>query len=123
MCFVKLAFYNLQGFVNPRAIAVSTDGSTIYVSDASEETPEKIYIFTKSEQRSRRHAGISASERMKGQYSQTTSKYSGNRNYFNIASVLHGSSKGSAQQRLENNRVYQEVYRRLFSGPGTKGTS
>lgn len=39
----------MQGFVRPRALAVTADGSMVYVADACEATPEKIWIFTRTE--------------------------------------------------------------------------
>lgn len=46
----------LQGFVRPRALVVSEDGTKVYVADANEQTPECIWIFNRGENsRRRRH--------------------------------------------------------------------
>lgn len=42
--------------MRPRAVTVSADGSAVYVADATEQTPESIYIFKRGESpRSRRN--------------------------------------------------------------------
>lgn len=119
---VVIIFYwlQLQGFVRPRAIAVSPDGSTVYVSDAYEESPERIWIFRTSEYlRARRNTNLASNLREKGQQGQNPSKnVDDSENYYNIA-----SSKGISQQRIDDSsRVYQSVYRYL-SNLGSKGIS
>ena len=110
--------------MRPRAIAVSADGSTIYVADAMEQSPEKIWIFTTAEYlRSRRNTRYQNAARPKGH--QITANPNKNSeilsNYYSIANT-QAPTKGNTQL-IEENRMYRSrVYlRRFLSNQGTKG--
>lgn len=98
----------LQGFVRPRALAATDDGSVVYVADACEATPEKIWIFTRSESvRSRRNTS-------KGDTRQQPS-----RNSHHIVPFIERAAKAYPTVSSYNNPVFRHAYR-YFSTKGQR---
>ncbi|XP_067937705.1 peptidyl-alpha-hydroxyglycine alpha-amidating lyase 2-like [Watersipora subatra] len=109
---------DLRGFVRPRAISVTLDGSTMYVADATEQTPEKIWIFTMTDYlRSRRHAR--PSQQPQGHGVNPNIDNNAHSSYYNLQSL----TKGETLHRINDSDIYQSVYRRLFAKQATKGSS
>lgn len=94
--------------MRPRSIAVSHDGLTVYVTDACEDSPEKIWMFTRTQNLRERRTLL------KGQghrYFSTSIKPSVQRPSALRTSVLRPST--NVIRRNPNSAILESIYWQL----------